>query len=39
VKIKQAGFVQVYDTEETFRDWLRKLVERKDPAAGERLNG
>jgi nucleoside-diphosphate-sugar epimerase len=29
VKIKQAGFVQVYDTEETFRYWLRKLIERK----------
>jgi nucleoside-diphosphate-sugar epimerase len=29
VKIKQAGFGQVYDTEETFRHWLRKLIERK----------
>ena len=29
VKIKQAGFGQVYDTEETFRYWLRKLIERK----------
>jgi len=29
VKIKQAGFGQVYDTEETFRYWFRKLIERK----------
>ena len=29
VKIKQAGFGEVYDTEETFRYWLRKLIERK----------
>jgi nucleoside-diphosphate-sugar epimerase len=29
VKIKQAGFTQVYDTEETFRYWFRKLIERK----------
>jgi nucleoside-diphosphate-sugar epimerase len=29
VKIKQAGFCQVYDTEETFRYWFRKLIERK----------
>ena len=29
VKIKQAGFGQVYDTEETFRYWLRKMIERK----------
>ena len=29
VKIKQAGFCEVYDTEQTFRYWLRKLIERK----------
>ncbi|MGI9053916.1 MAG: SDR family oxidoreductase [Ilumatobacteraceae bacterium] len=29
VKIKQAGFGEVHDTEETFRYWLRKLIERK----------
>lgn len=29
VKIKQAGFGEVYDTEETFRHWLRKLIERR----------
>ena len=29
VKIKQAGFCETYDTEETFRYWLRKLIERK----------
>lgn len=29
VKIKQAGFCGVYDTEETFRHWLGKLIERK----------
>jgi nucleoside-diphosphate-sugar epimerase len=29
VKIKQAGFCQVYDTEDSFRYWLRTLIERK----------
>jgi nucleoside-diphosphate-sugar epimerase len=29
VKVKQAGFTRVADTEETFRHWLRKLIERK----------
>lgn len=29
VKVKQAGFGDVYDTEDTFRYWLRKLIERK----------
>jgi hypothetical protein len=29
VKVKRAGFVEVYDTEETFRYWLAKLIERK----------
>jgi len=29
VKVKQAGFGQVYDTEESFRHWLRTLIERK----------
>jgi nucleoside-diphosphate-sugar epimerase len=29
VKIKQAGFNDVYDTEETFRFWLRKLIDRR----------
>ena len=29
VKIKQAGFTETSDTEETFRYWLRKLIERK----------
>lgn len=29
VKIKQAGFGEVHDTEETFRYWLRTLIERK----------
>ena len=29
VKVKQAGFVEVGDTEETFRYWLAKLIERK----------
>ena len=29
VKIKQAGFCGVYDTEETFRYWLRTLIDRK----------
>ena len=28
VKIKQAGFGDVYDTEETFHYWLRTLIER-----------
>ncbi len=35
VKIKQAGFCEVHDTEETFRYWLGKLIERKVlPPAG-----
>lgn len=35
VKIKQAGFCGVYDTEETFRYWLQDLIRRKVlPAAG-----
>jgi nucleoside-diphosphate-sugar epimerase len=29
VKIMQAGFVQTYDTEQSFRYWLRTLVERR----------
>lgn len=29
VKVKQAGYTQVYDTEVTFRDALRTLVERR----------
>ena len=29
VKIKQAGFTDAYDTEETFRYWLQKLIDRK----------
>ena len=29
VKIKQAGFCEVYDTELSFRYWLRTLIERK----------
>ena len=29
VKIKQAGFCEVYDTELSFRHWLRTLIERK----------
>jgi len=29
VKVKQAGFTEVHDTEETFRHWLGKLIERK----------
>jgi nucleoside-diphosphate-sugar epimerase len=29
VKIKQAGFTEVWDTEESFRYWLRVLVERR----------
>ena len=29
VKIKQAGFGEVYDTELSFRHWLRTLIERK----------
>ena len=29
VKVKRAGFTEVYDTEETFRYWLEKLIERK----------
>ncbi len=29
VKIKQAGFCEVYDTEQSFRHWLRILIERK----------
>jgi hypothetical protein len=29
VKVKQAGFVEVCDTEETFRYWLGKLIERR----------
>ena len=29
VKIKQAGFGVVYDTEETFRYWLNDLIRRK----------
>jgi len=35
VKIKQAGFCEVYDTEDTFRYWLGKLIERNIlPPAG-----
>ncbi len=30
VKVKRAGFTEVYDTEETFRYWLGKLIERKN---------
>jgi nucleoside-diphosphate-sugar epimerase len=35
VKIKQAGFTDAYDTEETFRHWLQVLIDRKvlPPAA------
>ena len=29
VKVKQAGFTEVCDTEETFRYWFAKLIERK----------
>lgn len=29
VKIKQAGFTEVYNTEETFTYWLQKLIDRK----------
>jgi nucleoside-diphosphate-sugar epimerase len=29
VKIKQAGFTEVCDTEESFRHWLRVLIERR----------
>lgn len=29
VKIKQAGFTEVRDTEESFRFWLQKLIDRK----------
>ncbi|WP_439029087.1 SDR family oxidoreductase [Gordonia terrae] len=29
VKIKQAGFTETWDTQESFRHWLRHLVERK----------
>jgi nucleoside-diphosphate-sugar epimerase len=29
VKVKRAGFVEVYDTQETFCYWLAKLIERK----------
>ena len=29
VKIKQAGFTEVWDTEESFRYWLRVLMERR----------
>ena len=29
VKIKQAGFCGVYDTEESFRYWHQDLIDRK----------
>lgn len=29
VKIKQAGFTETWDTEESFRHWLRVLIERR----------
>jgi nucleoside-diphosphate-sugar epimerase len=29
VKIKQAGFTEAYDTEETFRYWLQRLIDRR----------
>ena len=29
VKIKQAGFTETYDTEESFCYWLQKLIDRK----------
>ena len=29
VKVKQAGFTATYDTEESFRHWLRVLIERR----------
>jgi len=29
VKLKQAGFCEAYDTEDTFRHWLQKLIDRK----------
>jgi nucleoside-diphosphate-sugar epimerase len=29
VKIKQAGFTEAYDTEESFRHWLRVLIDRR----------
>jgi hypothetical protein len=29
VKLRQAGFTDVYDTEETFRHWLRALIDRR----------
>jgi hypothetical protein len=29
VKIKQAGFCETYDTEESFRYWLQVLQDRK----------
>jgi hypothetical protein len=29
VKVKQAGFCGVYDTEESFRHWFRVLIERR----------
>ncbi|MGH9094380.1 MAG: short-chain dehydrogenase, partial [Acidimicrobiales bacterium] len=35
VKIKQAGFTETWDTEESFRHWLRVLIERRVlPPAG-----
>jgi len=29
VKIKQAGFTETGDTEQSFRHWLRVLIERR----------
>ncbi|MFD3486227.1 NAD-dependent epimerase/dehydratase family protein [Streptomyces sp. NPDC058665] len=42
VKVKQAGFTQVYDTEVTFRDALRTLAERRvlpGPTGAGRMMG